>query len=299
MNEYFFSRSRRFRRDIKVKLDLSNYATKTNFKNVTHVDVSSFASKTNLASLKTEVDKIDIEKLKTVPADLPKLINNVANDLVEGTDFNALEKKVTGNKTGQDNLEITVQNNHLTTKTNINNLKTKVDSIDLSKYVKKTDYDAKVCNLELKIPDISGLLQTPAFNSKVSELENKIKTAESEPDIINLASKTELKNVENKIPDSSAFVKKTDYATEISSIKNVTNAALTSQLNDLKSQNIADEVKKVDDKVKKNSTDILSFESRLKQKEDTLNDLEREASFNRGFWYYTQKSYFLFEPKSK
>ena len=60
MNEYFFSRSRRFRRDIKVKLDLSNYATKTDLKKVTHVDVRSFASKTNLASLKTEVDKLDI-----------------------------------------------------------------------------------------------------------------------------------------------------------------------------------------------------------------------------------------------
>ena len=68
---------------------------------------------------------------------------------------------------------------------------------------------------------------------------------------------------------------------------------MTSQLNDLKSQYIADEVKKVDDKVTKNSTDILGFESRLKQKEDTL------ASFYRGFSYYTQKSYFRFEPKSK
>ena len=75
--------------------------------------------------------------------------------------------------------------------------------------------------------------------------------------------------------------KKSDYAIEISSIKNdyVTNAALASQLNDLKSTHIADEVKKIDDKTKKNSTDILGFESRLKQKEDTLNDLKREASF--------------------
>ena len=70
---------------------------------------------------------------------------------------------------------------------------------------------------------------------------------------------------------------------------------MTSQLNNLKSQHIADEVKKVDDKVTKDSTDILCFESRLKQKEDTLNDLEREAGFNRGFWYYTQESYFLFD----
>ena len=74
---------------------------------------------------------------------------------------------------------------------------------------------------------------TSTFNSKVSELENKIKTAESKSDISNLATKTGLKNVENKIPDSNAFLKKTDYATEISGIKNnyVTNAALISQLN--------------------------------------------------------------------
>ena len=247
-NNYFPPSRRRFRGDIKVKLDLSNYATKTDLKNVTHVDVSSLASKTYLASLKTEVDKLDIPKLSIVPADLAKLTNKVANDLVEETDFNALEKKVTGNKTGQDNLETTVQNNHLRTETSINNLKTKVDSIDLTKYVKKTDYDTKVGNSELKIPDVSGLLQTSAFDSKVSELETKIKTAESKPNISKLATKTEVANVENKIHDSKAFVKKADYATEISSIKNDynTNAALTSQLTDLKIQHIADEVKKVD-----------------------------------------------------
>ena len=101
----------------------------------------------------------------------------------------------------------------------------------------------------------------------------------------------------NKIPDVSGFVKKSDYSTKISSIKNdyVTNAALTSQLNDLKSQHIADEVKKVEDKEKKNSTDILGFESRLKQKEDTLNDLEREASFFRGSYYFNQQSYLTYE----
>ena len=59
--------------NIKVELDLTNYATKTDLKNITHVDVSSFASKTNLATLKTEVDKIDADKLKTVPVDLAKL----------------------------------------------------------------------------------------------------------------------------------------------------------------------------------------------------------------------------------
>ena len=74
-------------RNIKVELDLSSYATKADLKNVTYVDVSSFASKTNLASLKTEVDKIDVHKLKTVPVDLAKLSNVVKNDVVKKTKY--------------------------------------------------------------------------------------------------------------------------------------------------------------------------------------------------------------------
>ena len=71
-----------------------------------------------------------------------------------------------------------MQSNHLTAETSINNLKTRVDGIDLTKYVLKSGYETKVGNLELKIHDISGLLQTGAFNSRVTELENKMKTAE-------------------------------------------------------------------------------------------------------------------------
>ena len=73
-----------------------------------------------------------------------------------------------------------------------------------------------------------------------------MKTAESKPDISNLANKTELKTVENKIPSTDGFVKKTDYATEISRIKNdyATKAILDSELAELKSQYIADEIKK-------------------------------------------------------
>ena len=75
--------------NIKVELDLTNYATKTDLKNITHTDVSSFASKTNLAALKTEVDKIDVDKLKTVPDDLAKLSHVVKNEVVKKTDFSA------------------------------------------------------------------------------------------------------------------------------------------------------------------------------------------------------------------
>ena len=69
--------------NIKVVLDLANFATKDDVKNITQVDVSSFASKTNLAALKTEVDKIDVDKLKTTSTDLAKLTNAVKNDLVK------------------------------------------------------------------------------------------------------------------------------------------------------------------------------------------------------------------------
>ena len=104
---------------VKVDLDLSNYATKTDLKNVTHVDVSSFSSKTNLSDLKTKVDELDIDKLVPVPNDLAKLSYKMANDLTAKIDFNTL--------------------------------KTKVDDIDLGKYILKTKYDSEVGDLKLKI----------------------------------------------------------------------------------------------------------------------------------------------------
>ena len=70
---------------------MSNYATKTDLKNVTHVDVSSFASKTNLASLKSEVDKIDADKLKTVPVDLAKLSKNVVKMMLLKTEVDNID----------------------------------------------------------------------------------------------------------------------------------------------------------------------------------------------------------------
>ena len=86
---------------------------------------------------------------------------------------------------------------------------------------------------------------------------------------------------------------------DITAIKNnyVTNTSLTSQLNDLKSQHIATEVTTIDNKTKKNDIDILALENKLQQKEDTINENERELSFNRGFFYYLQQSYLVYECK--
>ena len=83
MSQYFPKPYEPFGGDINVKVDLSNYATKADIKNISHVDTSSFALKTNLASLKTEVDKLDIDKLVPVPIDLSKLSDVLKNDIVK------------------------------------------------------------------------------------------------------------------------------------------------------------------------------------------------------------------------
>ena len=151
MGKYFPKSYKPFGRDINVKVDLSNYATKTD---VSHVDDSSFALKSNLASLRTEVDKIDADKLKAVPVDLAKLSNVVENGVIKKTEYNSL--------------------------------KTKVDNIDVSGLLptstfnsKITEVEGKITTVDGKIPDISGLVTKTsiislASKTKLKNLENKI-----------------------------------------------------------------------------------------------------------------------------
>ena len=94
MSQYFPKLFRSFAENISVIVDLSNYATKTDLKNVTHIDTSSFALKTNLASLKTKVDKLDIDTLLPVPVDLSKLSDVVKNDVVKKAVYDNLAAKV-------------------------------------------------------------------------------------------------------------------------------------------------------------------------------------------------------------
>ena len=79
---------------MKVELDLSNYVTKADLKGVTGVDTSNLAAKSDLASLKVEIDEIDIRKLKNVPADLSKLSNVVNNDVVKKTSYDKFATKI-------------------------------------------------------------------------------------------------------------------------------------------------------------------------------------------------------------
>ena len=94
MSQYFPKPFRNFGGNINVKVDLSNYAIKIDLKNVTHLDTSIFALKTNLASLKPEVDKLDIDKLAPVPVDLSKLSNVIKIDVVKRTVYDKLVAKV-------------------------------------------------------------------------------------------------------------------------------------------------------------------------------------------------------------
>ena len=129
--------------NIKVKLDLTNYVTKDDVKNITHVDVSSFASKTNLVALKTEVDKIDVDKLKTTPTDLAKLSNVVKNDVVKKTDYNA---KVTS-------IESQIAGVTKNTTDNLNDI-TKLKAVDTSNFVLKTKFSADINTLDYKIDGV-------------------------------------------------------------------------------------------------------------------------------------------------
>ena len=128
MSKYFSKRYELFGRDIYVKVDLSNYATKT----------SSFALKANLAMLKTQIDKLDIDVLAPDPVDLSKLSDAVKNDAV------------------------------------YDKLAAKVNNIDTSDFVLKTKYDKDKSEVENKIPNTSDLIKKLDYNAKILELEDKI-----------------------------------------------------------------------------------------------------------------------------
>ena len=135
-------------------------------------------------------------------------------------------------------------------------------------------------------------MQTSTFNSKVTEVESKIKDA----DIIAKSANTKVNTIRSNL---TSYATNADVATDITTIKNdyVSNASLTSQLNNLKSQHIAIEVTGIDNKTKKNANDILALKNKLEKKEYDLNENEIGVSFNRGFFYYLQQNNLVYECK--
>ena len=187
MSQYFPKPYEPFGGDIYVKFYLSNYAAKTDLKSATGTDTIKLASKSDSASLKAEIDKLNIDKLVSVPVDLSKSTGK--NDVVKKTIYDKLVAKV--------------------------------NNIDISGFAIKTKYDKdksnlekKVSNAENKIPDTSGLVKKLDYNAKISEVGGKISS------ITGLATTSALTLVENKILNVSNLVKKTtDYDTKISEIE--------------------------------------------------------------------------------
>ena len=142
MSQYFPKPYEPFRGDINVKVNLSNYATKIDLKNISHIDVSSYALKSNLASLKTEVDKLDIDKLKPVPIDLAKLTDLVKNDVVKKTEYNKLVNMVNGIDTTNFILKTKYENDGSDFKDKINKIDKKI--LDVNDLVKKSALTAVV-----------------------------------------------------------------------------------------------------------------------------------------------------------
>ena len=182
MSKYFPKPYEPFGGDINVRVDLSNYVTKKDSDNITHVDTSNFALKTNLVNLKTEVDKLDIDKLGSLLNNLSKLKTKV-----DKLDIDKLAPVPTDSS--------------------------KLSDVVKNEVVKKTEYNAKIKNIEDKIPDVSNQATKTNLNTKINEVKNEI------PSITGLATTSALTAVENKIRDTSNLVKKTDYNAKVTEIE--------------------------------------------------------------------------------
>ena len=161
---------------------MSNYATKTGLKNATGFDTSSFAKKIDLANLKSNVDKLDIDKLENVRSNLSNLKSKV--------------DKLDVDKLVRIPVDLSKQSD-----------------VVKNDVVKKDVYNAKTRNIEDKILDFTDLATNVSLNAAINEVKDEI------PSINNLATTAALTIVENKIPNVSNLVKKTDYNTEFIEIE--------------------------------------------------------------------------------
>ena len=178
MSQYFPKPYEPFGGDINVKVDLPKYATKADLKNATEIYTSKLVAKSDLVSLKAEVDKLDVDKLKSVSANLSNLKSKV-----DKFDIRKLET-----------IPVDLS---------------KLSNVVKNDVVRKTEYNAKIKIIEDKIPDITNLATKTTLNAKINEVKAEISS------ITNLATTNALTAVENKIPDVSNLDKKTDHNTNV------------------------------------------------------------------------------------
>ena len=180
MSEYFPKSFRSFGANINVKVDLSNYAAKSDLKNVTHGDTSSFALEANLANLKNEVAKLDIDKLTPVPVDSSKLSDVGKNVVVKKTVYDKLVAKVNNTDTS----DFALKTNYQREKTKLEKKIPQVtDFVKKTKLTKLENKNPNISNLAIKtaltiaqnkILDDSNIVKKTDYNTKITELENKL-----------------------------------------------------------------------------------------------------------------------------
>ena len=231
-----------------------------------------------------------------MPNDLAKLRNFVKNDVVKKTEYNTF--------------------------------KNKVDSIDTSKFVSRTKFttdtnalDDKIDKVEKKIPDITSLATKSRVTRLITEQEDYTdKVKKKIRDISGLASKTELTAVENKIPNVTSFVKKTDFDSKITEVEgkipnisglatNLSSTAVENKIPDITSlitkPDFDAKLKKISDRFTNNKSKDLLLDNELKRLKVLVgstakikfDEVQKENSFNRGFFYYLQQSYLVYECK--
>ena len=175
---------------------MSNYATKTDLKNATGTNASSFAENTDLVELKSDIDKLDIDKLKNIPTNLSNLKSKL--DKLDIDKLKTIATNLSISKNKEDKLDID---------------ELVPVPVDLSKpsdvvknYVAKKDmYNAKIKNIEDKMPDITNLAANASLNAKINEVKSEISSN------TNLATTTAPTAVENKTPSVSNLAIKVDY----------------------------------------------------------------------------------------
>ena len=183
MSQYFSKPYEPFVGDINIKVDLSNYATKTDLVKAIGIDTFNLALKSNLAKLKAGVDKIDVDKLKIVPTDLSKPSNVVDNEVVKKTV-------------------------HAKLVTKLDNIDTSGFALEAKYNTDKSDLEMKISDADKKIPDISGIAKKTDYNAKITEIEGKIHS------ITGLATTVALTVVENKISNVNNLLKKKQIMTQ-------------------------------------------------------------------------------------
>ena len=206
---------------------MSNYATKTELKNVTQFDTSSFALKANLASLKSEVDKLEIDKSVPVPADFSKLIDVVKNDVakknvydkflakVDNIDTSDFVLKTTCN-TDKTELEKKIPNaTDFVKKANLTGLENKI--LDISNLAT----EAALTTVENKIPSVSNLVKKTDYDTKITEIENKLNNHNHDKYITTREFNTLTADVFNARLEEANLITKTDLVKLLSFNKKI------------------------------------------------------------------------------